>query len=59
MNNSEAEPSLADGGHPSYGQLSFFTLFTLHYSRVHGYLGLGVCLFGMITNSCNIVVLTR
>lgn len=29
------------------------------YSRVHGYIAVAVCLFGVLSNSANIVVLTR
>ncbi|XP_069140712.1 G-protein coupled receptor dmsr-1-like [Argopecten irradians] len=33
--------------------------FSVHYARVHGYISVFVCLFGMLANTANIVVLTR
>ncbi|XP_060069535.1 G-protein coupled receptor dmsr-1-like [Ylistrum balloti] len=33
--------------------------FSVHYAGVHGYVSVFVCLFGMLANTANIVVLTR
>lgn len=33
--------------------------FYLKYSRMHGYIAVAVCLFGVLSNSANIIVLTR
>ncbi|OWF42875.1 sex peptide receptor-like [Mizuhopecten yessoensis] len=33
--------------------------FSVHYAQVHGYVSVCVCLFGMLANTANIVVLTR
>jgi len=34
-------------------------LFSAHYQDIHGYLSIGVCLFGIVSNAMNVVVLTR
>lgn len=39
--------------------LSYFEAFTNYYSEVHGYISLTVCIFGIIANLVNILVLTR
>ncbi|CAG5125723.1 unnamed protein product [Candidula unifasciata] len=33
--------------------------FSVKYSRIHGYIAVAVCLFGVLSNSANIIVLTR
>lgn len=38
---------------------SWFEALTNYYSQVHGWLSLFVCLFGIIANLVNILVLTR
>ena len=43
----------------SAGNLSYFEAFTTYYSEVHGYISLTVCIFGIIANLVNILVLTR
>lgn len=39
--------------------LSYFEAFTSYYSEVHGWISLTVCIFGIIANIVNIIVLTR
>ena len=43
----------------SSANLSYFEAFTTYYSEVHGYISLTVCIFGIIANLVNILVLTR
>lgn len=42
---------------PYFGD--FFHSFNEYYTPIHGYLSLFVCVFGIISNILNIVVLTR
>lgn len=44
-------------GLTSYGRVLF--RFKRFYVPIHGYLAIIVCVFGMITNFANIIVLTR
>lgn len=38
---------------------SALVMFNEHYAQMHGYISVFVCLFGMLANTANIVVLTR
>lgn len=53
---SEFEVSL-DQSRPFHGD--YFHHFNEYYTPIHGYISLIVCVFGIIANILNIVVLTR
>ncbi|CAH1782574.1 unnamed protein product, partial [Owenia fusiformis] len=56
LNYSTAGPSNNDGGS---SEISGLKKFGEAYGSVHGYLSVAVCIFGLICNSANIIVLTR
>lgn len=53
----ETIAEISDQSDAYYGNL--FNRLNLDYRSVHGYLSLGVCVFGIIANVLNIIVLTR
>ncbi|UXI18854.1 hypothetical protein NH340_JMT04797 [Sarcoptes scabiei] len=53
----ETIAEISDQSDAYYGNL--FDRLNLDYRSVHGYLSLGVCVFGIIANVLNIIVLTR
>lgn len=64
INQSSEIPQMDQPAFNSTGQIihsvTYFEAFTGYYSSVvHGYLSLCVCIFGIIANLVNILVLTR